>query len=371
MIERHVLSDCIYTEFQCGGVRDDGSTCFEPLEKRFIHSSREMGLNEIPLDKQHASQVGLETSDMSDQRDTDSIPVALCPHELIECPNGCNQPFMRFQLNQHIDTECANIQDKCPVCAATMSRRDLPNHLNVCPDMMTPCSAAEFGCVWVGKRHVLTNEHTRMCRFISFAPVLKKQDTRMSKLEQENKILRQKLDRVMTFVLSRNMKPEGLRPSPEDASTDQERNPTSLTSSSTTTSFTDSDLLHLFMEGERFREEIDRVNTTLGEMEMRHGMSLLQESFRTGEEISNLRGLISSLRNQMHFLLTERRAWAITQQNPGSQVPPQSQLNAAANMLFPTAPVLQTSPELEPSTPGPFSRVPRRLSDISRQDIKL
>lgn len=379
MVDRHVLSDCVYTECVCGGIKDDGALCYEPIEKRFIFTSREAAITEFFTTAEDLGRNSPEspveeeliTVDEAVEHEKPVVPVARCPHELMNCPNHCGESFSKFQLMSHLDTDCSDVQDQCPICTATMSRRELPNHLNVCPDRIVPCSSMEFGCIWVGKQHALIDEHSRTCRFVALAPALMKQSNRISGLEQENKVLRQKLDRVLILMSSKdhstvkNNTPQNNGSSNNNITTTSALLPASTsTSSASTTNFTDTDFMRLFMEGERFREEIDRVTTTLGEMEMRHGMSLLQESFRTGEEISNLRKLINTLRNQMHFLWTERRSWSITQNNT---------LATAAATAIQTPLNPHISPELDPGSPSQYGRFmgPRRLSDITRQNIKL
>lgn len=362
LVDRHVLCDCLYTEFECGGLKEDGSSCREPLEKRFIYAARELVLGQSPTPESEIEHESSNTQNISDEPRAGPEKPPLCPHILIDCPNDCGITFSHYQLDDHIQKDCPNVQEECPVCREVMSRSKLPNHLNVCPEMIVPCSSSEFGCVWVGKRHILKNEHSRTCRFVAFAPALTKQNNRISTLEQENKVLRQKLDRVLAFMTTSDTQTTVSHPS-----TTPSPNNTTPTTPARTTNFTDSDFMQLFLEGERFREEIERVNTQIKEMDMRHGMSQLQESYRTGEEISNLRALINSLRNQMHFLMTERRLSAINQQQPF--------LNASA-VSFPVQPshaMNQASPELEGSITPPFNRLlnPRRLSDISRQDVKL
>lgn len=352
LVDRHTLHDCLYTEFECGGMKTDGSICSDPIEKRFILTSR-----------QPENLISNTTND-AESNQQGQPP---CFHEPMECPNSCGETFPTFTLEVHVQSACSNVQDQCPVCSTAMPRCDLPHHLNVCPDMVVPCSASEFGCSWIGKRQVLANEHARTCRFTTFAPALTKQNTRIAKLERENKALCQKLDRLLVLeAVSSSSNPRNTNTTvPESNSTSPPR--------TSTTNFTDSDFMLLFMEGDRFREEIDRVTAALADMEMRHGMSLMQESFRTGEEISNLRGLVNSLRHQMHFLLTERRSWAASAVNMQQQQQQQQQQLTTTPFFStsPPAPLNNSSDSEQSMTPYSRFQGPRRLSDISRQDVKL
>lgn len=400
LIDSHLQQDCQYAQFQCQGAKDDGSTCHEPLEKRYIYSAREIAIQDyndtknLALDQSATSaaqnlKIGLtessptktavtaETDTTADDNENktnvnttensidgttldepslndsenstapkpasnSSAPkseevkysdlTVYCPHELMACPNGCGSSFPRYSFESHIESECYNGESACPICDMKLLQKDIPLHLSVCPDFIVPCDAAEYGCVWVGKRHLLLSEHQRLCKFVTFLPALNKQNGKIERLEQENKTLRYKLDKILAYLPETVSSSAGLKNTTSTPSALTTRpsssrrfgpRVTSHSSSSSSNSngsifdnfrFTDSDLMHMFMEGERLREDVDRLNGQFGDMEMRHGVAMMQESFRTGEEISTLRGLINSVRHQIHFLLSERRSWAFSMQ---------------------------------------------------------
>lgn len=387
-MEYHFLQNCLYTEFQCGGLKrqqqgeEEGKelTCKLPLEKRYIYAGRQEALQ------------NLESAVDQDQPDGQQAKhTRTCPHALVECPNGCTETLAQYKLAEHTQHACLNIQDTCPVCASSMSRRDLPVHLSTCPDMVVPCPANEHGCVWVGKRRVLASDHVKSCRYVAVAPALEKQNNRISGVEQENKVIRQKLDRALALLNSFNASQQynlssttpgsANTPVSQSAATDTvspslASHPSTATTT-TTTSFTDSDFRQLFLEGDRFRDGIDQVRTQLTELDMRHSMSQLQESFRVGEEMASLRALVSSLRNQVHFLMTERRLGSLGLHQHGGHLQQAQTHLGMTQQQQQQQQYLQESPEREGSLTPPFTRLaagagpPRRLSDITRQDIKL
>lgn len=211
-----------------------------------------------------------------------------------------------------METSCHNYSTQCPVCGLSLMRKDLPQHLDVCPETVISCTAAEHGCVWIGKRSQFYSEHQRQCKFIALAPALNKQSNRISKIEQENKALRYQLDQLITLnpsspsiAISDMITSENTaRSSSSNTSTTRSGQSTSSRPNGirrTALRFTESDFMHVFMEGERLRDDVDRLNTQVGEMDMRHGMTMMQESFRTSEEINALRNHVNSLRHQIHF----------------------------------------------------------------------
>lgn len=327
LLDAHLQQDCLHAKFKCQGTKDDGEQCHEPLEKRFIYNAREISVQDY-IDTKGALATQEDSTDTHEKIEKFDISklTVYCPHEPMDCPNGCGRTFPRYSFEEHSQSECYNTEASCPICNARLLRKDIPQHLKLCPDYVVPCDAADIGCVWVGKRHLYMSEHQRQCKFMAFSPALTKQNKRIDRLEQENRVLRYKLDKVLSSL------PENISSTVGFALTSRAGQTSSSTTSTTSTRrtgvrrnsengsifdnfrFTDSDLMHMLMEGERLREDVDRLTSLVGDMEMRHGVAIMQESFRTGEEISALRGLVNSLRHQIHFLQSERRSLAFSMQ---------------------------------------------------------
>lgn len=369
MLESHLLQDCQYTLFKCNAVKDDGSICKESLERKFIMAARELSIQDYKDTHQtentsnesknvSTSPVKLESepSDVTKSEDLNvgqnpriylSDLTVYCPHETMECPSGCGMSFSRYKLSSHLKNECPEYESECYVCGAAVSRKDLEQHLeNTCPESMISCKAADIGCMWVGKRSEFHSTHKSLCKYLQFQPILNQQNNRITKLENENKSLRYHIDRLLTRFpqsdipnvinndnssISRSLLSE--TNIPDSTSADNQRRLSNNSSqsqgrqqplSSFSTQFTESDIMHIFMEGQRLREDVDRIGNQLGDMEIRHSISMMQENFRTGEEINSLRALINSLRHQIHFLLAERRSWAVANMHQQQQFQQQS-----------------------------------------------
>lgn len=54
------------------------------------------------------------------------------------------------------------------------------------------------------------------------------------------------------------------------------------------------------------RQDMERFSATLGELEIKQGMLLMNESLRTKEELAGIRAAINGIRMQIHWLLTVR-----------------------------------------------------------------
>ncbi len=77
------------------------------------------------------------------------------------------------------------------------------------------------------------------------------------------------------------------------------------------------DNIHLMIENERMRQEIDRLTTVVGELERSQRVLpiVLQDTSRNQDELQGMRLMINSLRQQFNFLMLERRA-GMSMMNP-------------------------------------------------------
>ena len=259
VIENHIMKDCTYALVVCDGAIDnDDDLCTKLIEKRFV------------LDQQEKNE-------------------KLCLHQLITCPNGCGEKIEKFKVDDHTKNSCASITIECPSCEKNIPRPEYTNHSDVCLEMIMSCAGYKYGCQWNGKRLDYFHHHANECQLVLLEPTLSIQDQRMTVLERENTNLRSQIERLISLT---------------------NRSATNIdqADSANSSSFNDSDLLHMFMECERLRVDVDRLATTLRELEAKQSMMIIRENCRTGEEIAALRAGFNGLRQQMHFLLTERRS---------------------------------------------------------------
>jgi hypothetical protein len=260
MLDKHVERDCEFVKVICGGILE-GKPCEDLALRRIVVRQR-----------------------LKDDE---------CVHISVECPNECGRTVTRGELYDHVE-QCAG-SVICEDCQETMSGALIDGHTEACPEGVIHCNAQKFGCMWSGKRSNLEEQdhHHEQCHLAALAPVLSRQDDRIELLEQENKVLRMNVERLSTVT---NL--YGLN--------DDNEAPTARSNANST--FTDSDLLHMFMECERLRRDVDHLNTTSNELYIKQGMMMMRENVRITEDISVLRAGFNSLRQQLHFLLSERRS---------------------------------------------------------------
>lgn len=185
-----------------------------------------------------------------------------------------------LHLTQAHENECPQIIAQCPHCDLEFTRSTITSHEATCPSAIIPCIASDVGCPYSGPRKEAP-EHTPMCAFTLLRPLLQAHSTRLATLELENRALRKKIDILLPPRSS----------SPPDAAP--------------TTVF-DDQTIQLLTEQEHLRGDIERLSASLGEMEIKQSMLLMNETLRTKEEMAGMRAAINGMRMQMHWLLTVR-----------------------------------------------------------------
>lgn len=351
LVECHVWHNCRYTEVSCPG-------CGVPTERRFFEKDKNVNVAE---DK--------------------------CPHTLEAC-DECGTEVPRYSLPKHVCEPIvaatdSGVEDKstvlgcidCPLCNMETTKSKLQTHLaETCLEATVNCKAgASLGCRWTGKRQAYTSRHRKNCHFVVLGPTLRRQNERLNRLQEENRQLNYKVDRMAMALASAGLDCEGnprenesitLHPIPGEGEEVSSANENDNVNSAASTSaypqnninLTESDFMSLFMEGDRFRVELERVRRS---MEMR----MVQEGFRTSEELVSLRAMINGLRQQVNFLWTER--W-VNNNNNNFLHQYMHQNQHQNNLQRPT----ETAVGPEENTDR-LASIPRRLSDISRQNVKL
>ncbi|ANB13559.1 hypothetical protein AWJ20_1855 [Sugiyamaella lignohabitans] len=386
LVSKHVSQDCPFVNVKCSGLRSDGKTCedialrgevLDEIKKarlaavtakttrsnsllnntladaRSISRSAsgvggqstlaESSALEYPVPSDDTSSV--ELKDYTKLHDSESAEATLnglvcqtppsprqrgssitrvlykCVHEQKELQKNttsvqceCGESVDTDDVERHISEECMAVSVICQDCQQTMARPLLTHHSREeCTAGIVFCPAQEYGCDWSGKRsdQQLIADHQAACILIKLIPVLSKQTKRIESLEHDNQALRLCVERLTSITN-------------DETSTITDSTAASRTNSSTT-SFTDSDLLHMFMECERLRRDVDHLNSTSSDMYLKQGMLMMRENIRLSEEINVLRSGFTSLRHQLHFLLTERRSWAshYYHGSSDSHIPPQ------------------------------------------------
>ncbi|KAI9842185.1 MAG: hypothetical protein M1837_007398 [Sclerophora amabilis] len=209
----------------------------------------------------------------------------------------------------------------------------------------------------------LLSAHIDICPFARLAPLITSQSTRIQALEDENALLRRKVNAFPSPTLP-PMTPHDLPPLPEPTYTNSPRPDNfALTSSNETQSIELQ--THMITSYESLRSDIDRLSASMSELDARQSVLVMNESLRVKDDFAHLNAVIGSMRVQLHWLMSHR----LQNQQQQQQHQPQHQARA--------------TPSAGPSTGvggggrGPPGRgddaagIVRRLSDTLRQETKL
>lgn len=164
-------------------------------------------------------------------------------------------------------------------------------HTAICPEAAVPCPSESLGCtVSVPRRSIW--EHTTNCAFVLLGPYLIKQAERLDALDSENKSLKRKFDSLLTTS-------DGITIPFTDLGT---AFPTSSSALIPNSPF-ESPTQHLLSLHEDLRANVDKLSTTIAELEARQNLLLTNENLRTREELAGVRGAIGTLRAQVYWLV--------------------------------------------------------------------
>ncbi|KAI5806730.1 hypothetical protein DFH27DRAFT_356186 [Peziza echinospora] len=201
-----------------------------------------------------------------------------CLHQLQDCPN-CLERVRGVDMEAH-EEECPGLQGVCPHCALEFQRSEIKEHEASCDEATTLCVSSNIGCLWSGQKKALPH-HQTSCPFTILRPILQAHNDRLSVLELENRSLRKKVE-LLT--------PRGTQNS---------------NNNNEVLSF-DEQAYQLLSEQELMRQDMERLSVSLGELEIKQSMLLMNESLRTKEELAGIRAAINGIRMQIHWLLTLR-----------------------------------------------------------------
>jgi len=176
------------------------------------------------------------------------------------------------------EEECPGLRGQCMHCRLEIERSELKEHGFTCEEATISCYSSSLGCPWSGQRKELSH-HQAACPFTFLRPVLQAHAERLTKLELENRTLRKRIEQLTPRINQSN--------TTEPLSFDEQA-------------------YQFLTEQEHMRQDMERLSATLGELEIKQGMLLMNESLRIKEELAGIRAAINGIRMQIHWLLTVR-----------------------------------------------------------------
>jgi hypothetical protein len=154
--------------------------------------------------------------------------------------------------------------------------------------------------------------HSSTCPYVIFGPFLKSQNDRMVALEDENKLLRRKIDLLCSSgsVTVQENNDQDVQFSPHSLLT----NPSILEppifelpgSTHLDIPLFSSPTHHLLSLHESLRTEVDHLTANMSDLEAKQSMMLINESLRTNEELAGIRAAIGAIRMQVQWLISQR-----------------------------------------------------------------
>ncbi|MCJ1229026.1 hypothetical protein MMC12_005690 [Toensbergia leucococca] len=272
-----------------------------------------------------------------------------CLHSLVDC-EYCGYSIMERDLEIHCAENCPVRKGTCPDCKTELLYCNLEAHSSQCPEALSPCTAAPYGCDFTSKRLTLAS-HLQTCPLAKLTPFISMQSSRLNAhetalahLQRRNSLLQSSLATIQdTLSLSTNL-----------VDTPSASNPTSELSAPF-----DSTAHHLLSLHESLREEVERVSHAVSELDAKASMMVMNESLRAKEDMAHMNAAVGSLRVQLHWLMSARlqnqqRAAMVRTQSPGegAGVRTETAEGGSSSALGMRGPV-------------------RRLSDSTRQETKL
>ncbi|KAL8739375.1 MAG: hypothetical protein Q9190_007828 [Brigantiaea leucoxantha] len=218
-----------------------------------------------------------------------------CLHYTLQCED-CKQPLMAIDLKLHQDVHCRLARTECPFCNIYVLRCELDEHTEICSAATFPCSAAAFGCDNISRRDTL-DEHQAICPVMKIAPFLKLQNERLethekalTHLQHKNTVLETSLANILDII---------------DSPIDLIKNFSTLHTASDSPPF-DSTTHHLLCLHESLRNEVDRVSTTISDLDTKTSMMVMNESLRVNEDMARTNATVNGMRMQLHWLTSAR-----------------------------------------------------------------
>ncbi|KAF8543512.1 hypothetical protein BDD12DRAFT_726048 [Trichophaea hybrida] len=229
-----------------------------------------------------------------------------CMHNEVEC-SYCLAMIRRLEMQGHEEI-CPQLRSSCPHCLQEFPRPDIRNHQLACEEGMVVCKALSVGCPWSGRRRD-ASEHAISCAFTYLQPLLHEHASRIAVLELENKLLRKKIDVVISRINSEQINIDN--------------------------GLLDGQTIQILTEQEHIRSDLERLFAAIADMNIKQSMLTMHmsDNMRTRDDIAMIGAAVSNLRSQLHGLqlLTLRQQSGAGSPTTGTSTTPS--LAAVGGML--------------------------------------
>ncbi|KAB8342930.1 hypothetical protein FH972_022527 [Carpinus fangiana] len=268
-----------------------------------------------------------------------------CLHSKVIC-DSCDVEMLEKDVNEHNRKLCTKQTSTCPDCQESFTKSALSDHERRCPQTTIRCLGSNIGCRHSTKR-VDMAQHQNSCALASLLPAMKAMSDRMDQqgaaldlLQRKNDILEGSVSNMQSLLANAALPLA-------DASA------AATSPHSTEAAPFDSATHHLLSLHESLREELDRVASSISEVDARASMMIINENLRLKEDLAHTNAVIGSMRMQLQWLTSARLQ---TQPKP-----------APGAVTSGAGPSVRSGPSSPP--PGASQPPIRRLSDSERTKL--
>ncbi|KAI9679436.1 MAG: hypothetical protein M1817_005458 [Caeruleum heppii] len=281
-----------------------------------------------------------------------------CRHNIVACED-CRELIVQKDLDAHRENECQNRWLACDKCDREILHCQADVHESDCPELEVECTGAGVGCRFTSRRAELP-DHTSICPFATLAPFIEAQTERINTLEDENKLMKRRMETYGVGGFPQQAIDEVSRLSLVDSSPPppSANLATSPSSPSSEPAPFDTAIHHLLSSYESLRSDIERLSSSISELDARQSLMQMNESLRIKEDLSHLNAVIGSMRVQLHWLMSTRLQGQprVTSAGPAGATGTATRGQPSGG---------------QPSAAASTMSSVRRLSDSTRQDTKL
>ncbi|ODV86715.1 hypothetical protein CANARDRAFT_174777 [[Candida] arabinofermentans NRRL YB-2248] len=277
-IKKHLINDCEYTRFQCDKVKKDGGLCTKLTRRMYM------------------------TTEEGEEEE--------CPHTKFDCTK-CGENVNKITEAYHLKNECLMNVSKCHGCNLEFPIKLFEKHESFCEKIHLKCPGHKFGCEWKGSRELLNEIHLNECVFTKLAKYFETQESKITEVVNENKYLKTQLSTVLDSVIQGKLTNLGYSLQLEEIMDQNQSNESSNRGMNfrMLNNLQDEDYIHLILEFERLRTDIERLRPLVAESDINKQMvsSLANENVQIKEELNSQRVALNSIRQQIQFMLVDRR----------------------------------------------------------------
>ena len=284
-----------------------------------------------------------------------------CQHTMLSC-RDCREDIMERDLEHHRNVLCQRRKTSCPDCKTEMLSSELAEHLTICPKARFPCDAASYGCDFIGRPEAL-EQHLATCPLHKLTPFLVEQKSRLEAHEMALKHLQQKNSLYESSFATIQ---EALNPSPLLGNRPGSSDPEATNLLSLQQSVRELEATHLSSLHQLLREEVQRVSNAVSELDAKASMMIMNESLRNKEDMAHTNAAISTVRMQVHWLMSHRMR-DYSQQRSGMIQTPGAGAAGGSSMSRSGGSTSSEDAGGSERMASVASQPVRRLSDVTRQ----